>query len=99
MRPVDWDAVDAGDEEAGATVHFVTLELDGGPGILQAKVPIEAGDSAETLAARVILKEHCIYPIAVQWFLDRRLQLTEQGAIFDGKPLPQSGIQFSQAVR
>lgn len=92
-------ALDAGDEEAGATVHFVTQELDGGPGILQVRVPIEASDTAETLAARVILKEHCIYPMAVQWFLDKRLQLSEQGTILDGKHLPQSGIQFSQVAR
>jgi phosphoribosylglycinamide formyltransferase-1 len=89
-------ALDAGDNEAGVTVHFVTPELDGGPPVLQAKVPILAGDTAEALAARVIVLEHKIYPLAAGWFLENRLQLTEQGAILDGKLLPEQGVQYSQ---
>ncbi len=60
-------ALDAGDREAGVTVHFVTLELDGGPPIIQARVPILPGDTAQTLADRVIVQEHRIYPLAAQW--------------------------------
>ena len=61
-------ALDAGDEEAGATVHFVTQELDGGPPVLQARVPVAPGDTAQTLAERVAVREHAIYPMAAQWF-------------------------------
>lgn len=55
-------AIDAGDKEAGCSLHFVTTELDGGPMIAQARVPILAGDTAETLAARVLVEEHKLYP-------------------------------------
>jgi len=86
-------ALDAGDSEAGVTVHFVTPELDGGPPIVQARVPIVTGDTAQTLAARVILEEHVIYPLAAQWYLQGRLKLTDQGAYLDGNPIPATGIQ------
>ena len=86
-------ALDAGDTEAGVTVHFVTPELDGGPPIIQARVPIVAGDNAQTLAARVIVEEHVIYPLAAQWYLQGRLKLTNQGAYLDGNPIPATGIQ------
>jgi phosphoribosylglycinamide formyltransferase 1 len=88
-------ALEAGDREAGATVHFVTPELDGGPPIIQARVPVERVDTAETLAARVIVQEHLIYPVAAQWFLQDRLRLTKQGALLDDKPIPPCGIQYS----
>lgn len=91
-------AIDAGDSEAGVTVHFVTPELDGGPPILQARVAIASKDTADSLAARVILQEHRIYPLAAQWFLQDRLQLTEQGAILDGNLLPECGILFSDEI-
>lgn len=55
-------AIEAGDKEAGCSVHFVTTELDGGPVIAQTRVPILAGDTAETLAARVLVEEHKLYP-------------------------------------
>ncbi len=55
-------AIEAGDKEAGCSVHFVTTELDGGPVIAQARVPILAGDTPETLAARVLVEEHKLYP-------------------------------------
>ena len=55
-------AIDAGDSEAGATVHFVTEELDGGPPIIQASVPIEQGDTAGDLAKRILVHEHHISP-------------------------------------
>lgn len=61
-------AIEAGDHEAGCSVHFVTPELDAGPVLLQAKVPILAGDTPETLAARVLVEEHRIYPEAIRLF-------------------------------
>jgi len=87
-------ALDAGDAFAGSTVHFVTPELDGGPPVLQARVPVRAGDSAQTLAARVQALEHEIYPLAVGWFLENRLQLRADGAYLDGDRLSPSGIEY-----
>jgi phosphoribosylglycinamide formyltransferase-1 len=74
-------ALDAGDRLHGATVHFVTDELDGGPSIVQAQVPVLAGDDAERLAERVLKKEHQIYPLAIRWFAERRLKLDEDGHV------------------
>jgi phosphoribosylglycinamide formyltransferase-1 len=59
----------------GATVHFVTPELDHGPIVMQSVVPVRAGDSEATLAARVLATEHVIYPLAVRWFVDGELRL------------------------
>lgn len=87
-------AIDAGDSEAGVTVHFVTEELDGGPPIIQARVPVEAGDTADSLAQRVILLEHKIYPLAANWFIQGRLTLTEEGAYLDGENIPETGIPY-----
>ena len=84
-------ALDAGDAEHGATVHFVTEELDGGPPILQAAVPIESGDTAETLAQRVLVQEHEIYPLAASWFAQGRLRMVGDRAELDGELLPRSG--------
>lgn len=87
-------ALDARDKEAGVTVHFVTPELDSGPAIIQAKVAIRSDDSAESLAARVLVLEHKIYPLAAQWFLQGRLQLTNNGASLDGELVPESGVPY-----
>ena len=87
-------ALDAGDAEAGVTVHFVTPKLDSGPAIIQARVAIGEGDNADSLAARVILKEHKIYPLAAQWFLQGRLALSGAGASLDGEAIPDSGVVF-----
>jgi len=87
-------ALDAGDKEGGVTVHFVTPELDSGPAIVQARVPIEPGDTAQSLAARVLVEEHKVYPLAAQWFLQGRLQLTGRGAVLDGEAVPESGVQY-----
>lgn len=81
-------ALDAGEHEHGASVHFVTAELDGGPVILQARVPVLADDDAATLAARVLQREHVIYPAVVRWFAEGRLQLGDDGcAYLDGVAL------------
>ncbi|MEP1472810.1 MAG: phosphoribosylglycinamide formyltransferase [Halieaceae bacterium] len=87
-------AIDAGDSIAGVTVHFVTAELDGGPPVIQARVPVEPGDDAASLEARVIAQEHVIYPIAARWFLQGRLKLKETGATLDGHPIPAEGIPY-----
>lgn len=84
-------ALDAGDSEAGATVHFVSTELDGGPAIIQAKVPVLPGDTAETLAQRVLEQEHIIYPQAVRWFCEGRLRCKNHHVLLDEKILPSHG--------
>ncbi|WKC37388.1 phosphoribosylglycinamide formyltransferase [Ectopseudomonas chengduensis] len=84
-------AIEAGDSEHGCSVHFVTEELDGGPLVVQAVLPVMADDTAESLAHRVHQQEHQIYPLAVRWFAEGRLRLGAQGAMLDGQPLPASG--------
>jgi len=79
--------LDAGDAEHGATVHFVTPELDGGPLILQSRVPVKAGDSEATLAARIQATEHVIYPRVIAWIADGRLKWNEGRPLLDGKLL------------
>jgi phosphoribosylglycinamide formyltransferase 1 len=68
-------ALDAGCQLAGATVHFVTPELDHGPIVMQSAVPVLPGDDEASLAARVLATEHVIYPLAVQWFVEGRLEV------------------------
>lgn len=70
-------AIEAGVKVAGATVHFVTAELDVGPIVIQAVVPVLPDDDEATLAARVVAQEHRIYPQAVRWFVEGRLQLKD----------------------
>lgn len=78
-------ALAAGVRLHGATVHFVTAALDCGPIIIQAAVPVLAGDTAGTLAARVLEQEHVIYPQAVRWFLEERLRLSDGRILLDGE--------------
>jgi phosphoribosylglycinamide formyltransferase-1 len=80
-------ALEAGDPEHGASVHFVTPELDGGPVVLQARVPVLPGDDEDTLAARVLREEHVIYPRCVGWFAAGRLALRDGAVWLDGRPL------------
>ncbi|SEA15688.1 formyltetrahydrofolate-dependent phosphoribosylglycinamide formyltransferase [Paraburkholderia sartisoli] len=68
-------ALDAGVRLHGASVHFVTSQLDHGPIVIQSAVPVLAGDDAAALAARVLATEHVIYPRAVRWFVEGRLAL------------------------
>jgi phosphoribosylglycinamide formyltransferase-1 len=68
-------ALAAGCKVAGATVHFVTAELDHGPIVMQSAVPVRAGDDEAALAARVLATEHVIYPLAVHWFVQGKLRL------------------------
>jgi phosphoribosylglycinamide formyltransferase-1 len=87
-------ALDAGESHHGVTVHFVTAELDGGPAVIQAKVPVLAGDDAALLAKRVQRQEHVIYPLAVKWFALGNLAMQEGKALLNGELLPASGYQI-----
>lgn len=72
--------IEAGDNWHGATVHFVTEELDGGPRVVQGRLATVAGESADALAARVLAIEHQIYPEAARWFAEQRLQFRDGNA-------------------
>ncbi|RRZ90995.1 phosphoribosylglycinamide formyltransferase [Erwinia sp. 198] len=87
-------AIENGDEEHGTSVHFVTEELDGGPVILQAKVPVFSGDTIDEVAARVQHQEHAIYPLVVGWFADGRLKMQDGAAWLDGERLPPEGYAW-----
>jgi phosphoribosylglycinamide formyltransferase 1 len=80
--------LEAGDAWHGATVHFVTDELDGGPPIIQYRLPVGAGDTAESLAERIHKGEHIILPRAVSWFAAGRLRLAGGSVMLDGRALP-----------
>jgi len=88
-------AIEAGDKKAGATVHFVTPELDGGPSIIQAQVEIEPDDDEGSLATRVLSFEHKIYPQAVKWFCDNRLIMHNNHVLLDNKAISESGIIYN----
>ncbi len=80
-------ALEAGAERHGVSVHFVTEEVDGGPVIAQAEVPVLPDDTPEKLAARVLEREHVLYPLVIRWFAEGRLRLEDHRIIFDGRPL------------
>lgn len=80
-------AIDAGDQWAGSTVHFVTEELDGGPLVIQGRVPVARDDTARSLAARVLKVEHQIYPEAAALFAAGRLEHRDGTAWLDGQRL------------
>lgn len=84
-------AIAAGDTVHGASVHFVTEELDGGPIVLQARVPIFPEDDECSLAERVLSQEHQLYPLVVNWFCQQRLRMQDDQAWLDGQPLPALG--------
>jgi phosphoribosylglycinamide formyltransferase 1 len=85
----------ARDREHGATVHFVTAELDGGPAIIQAPIPVAVDDDEATLAARVQAMEHRIYPLAVEWYCTGRLSYHQERAWLDGVELREP-VQYRQ---
>jgi len=78
-------ALAAGVKVHGCTVHFVTPELDAGPIVIQAAVPVLAGDTPDTLAARVLAQEHVVYPRAIRWFLEGRLVIEDARASVKGR--------------
>ncbi len=88
-------ALEAGDKEHGVTVHFVSEDLDGGPNIIQAVVPVLDDDNENSLQSRVQIQEHIIYPIAVKWFTEGRLSMLKGDAYFDNVALPETGLQLT----
>lgn len=80
-------ALKSGHKEHGASVHFVTEELDGGPVIIQAVVPIESDDTEDTLSARVLTEEHKIYPLTVKLFAEKRLKCINNEVYIDDHQL------------
>ncbi len=80
-------ALDAGDIQHGCSVHFVTDKLDSGPLIIQAKVPINKTDDTDSLAKRVLEKEHIIYPLVVKWFCENKLSSQNGNVYFENKQL------------
>ncbi|MCG5500632.1 phosphoribosylglycinamide formyltransferase [Ectothiorhodospira lacustris] len=87
-------ALEAGVQQHGCSIHFVNTELDGGPVILQARVPVLIDDTPQTLAARVQQQEHRAYPQVVQWFCQGRLTLRNGQVWLDEQPL-QAPLQLS----
>ncbi|PJC86556.1 phosphoribosylglycinamide formyltransferase [Vibrio sp. HA2012] len=84
-------AIEAKDNKHGTSVHFVTPELDGGPVVLQASVPVFPDDTPELLQERVQTQEHKIYPLTIQWFLQGRLKMANGKAVLDGNILGSRG--------
>ena len=82
-------ALAAGASEHGCSVHVVTSELDAGPVLLQARVPVLPGDTVATLAARVTEQEHRVYPQVIEWIAAGRLRIDGAVPHFDGRPLAQ----------
>jgi len=80
-------AIDNQDEIHGASVHYVNFELDSGPVVIQAEVPVLTTDTAETLAARVLQQEHKIYPMAIQLHVSGRVRYDNEQLKFDNRPL------------
>lgn len=87
-------AIENGDEEHGTSVHFVTEQLDGGPVILQAKVPVFAGDTEADVTERVQHQEYAIYPLVISWYLQGRLAMRDDAAWLDGEKLPPEGHAY-----
>ncbi len=79
--------IDAGESEHGVSVHFVTAQLDGGPVIAQSRVTVLTDDDANSLAKRVLVEEHKLFPKVIHWFTQGRLELKNGNAVLDGKVL------------
>jgi len=90
-------ALQSGASQHGASVHFVTHEVDGGPVIIQAAVPVLPDDVPETLAERVLMEEHRIYPEAIGWFLAGRLSIEDGRVLLDGQQRPEQGLHHPGA--
>jgi phosphoribosylglycinamide formyltransferase-1 len=80
-------AIDNADKTHGASVHYVSHELDSGPVILQAEVPVKVDDTEQSLAARVLVEEHKIYPKAIELHISGRVTFDDGLLLLDGKPL------------
>jgi phosphoribosylglycinamide formyltransferase-1 len=82
-------ALAAGAKRHGATVHFVTADMDEGPIVCQAAVPVLDGDTPDTLAARVLAMEHKIYPLALKWLAEGKLRVVDGKCLVDGAQIPE----------
>ncbi len=91
-------ALQSGVKSHGASVHFVTHEVDGGPVIVQAAVPVLPDDTPEILAERVLAEEHRIYPLAIGWFLEERLTVDDGRVLLDGQQRLEQGLMRREAV-
>ena len=95
-------ALEAGKKVHGASVHFVSNELDSGPVVLQAEIPVLPGDTEEILANRVLQQEHIIYPMAIAWYIDGRLVINDNKVRLDNSVLnrpvlwKENQLDFSQ---
>jgi len=85
--------LEAGDREHGASVHFVTAELDGGPIVLQSRIAVAAGETEDSLSARVQATEHIIYPRAIGWLAEGRLVWRQNRPWLDGRPLEEPVVE------
>lgn len=85
-------AIAAGVTEHGASVHFVTADVDAGPIIIQSTVAVKNGDTSASLASRVLIQEHLIYPLAIKWFAESRLEIKKNQVLLDGHIQPQQGL-------
>jgi phosphoribosylglycinamide formyltransferase-1 len=90
-------AIAAGAKQHGATVHFVVPEMDSGPIIAQAAVPVHASDTEATLAARVLAVEHRIYPEALRWVAEGRATVADGRCLIDGRPA--ATVSADEALR
>ncbi len=90
-------ALEAKVKQHGASVHFVTPDVDGGPIIIQSALEVLPDDTAESLAQRVLQAEHCIYPLAIQWFIAGRLSLNNGNVLLDGQRRPEQGLATALA--
>jgi len=90
-------ALDNHEPEHGASVHFVTAELDGGPIIIQSRVPVLDNDTEDSLSKRVLQQEHKIYPLAIKWFTQGRLEMIGNIAYLDGNAL-QKPYEFKASI-
>ncbi len=89
--------IEAGVRFGGCTVHYVRFEMDTGPIIVQAAVPVHPGDDADALAARILTQEHIIYPLAVKWIAEGRVQISGEATRISGVKAPDSArINFQE---
>ena len=79
--------IDNNDTVHGASVHYVNQELDSGPIVIQAEIPVLASDTAETLAARVLIEEHKIYPVAIKLHISKRIRFENNQLLYDNQVL------------
>jgi phosphoribosylglycinamide formyltransferase-1 len=85
-------AIDAGARFSGCTVHYVRHEMDTGPIVVQAAVPIHQSDDADALAARILTQEHVIYPLAVRWIAEGKVRIVGERAIVEGVNAPEGAL-------